>query len=55
MLGQLSRFTMRPIKYRRDPVLFELQFEQREFRVCATHGGPNEVLYSEFRKYSQKS
>ena len=49
MLRQLSQFTMRPIKYRRDPVLFEVEFEQREFRVCTT---PRGILYSEFRKYS---
>ena len=54
MLGWLLRFTMRPIKYLRDPILFEIEFEQREFRVSATHRAPNDVLYSEFRKYSQE-
>ena len=48
-LRQFSQFIMRPIRYRRDPVLFEIEFEQREFCVCGT---PNGVLYSEFRTYS---
>ena len=54
MLGRLSRFIMRPTKYLRDPILFEVQFRQREFRVYATHGGPSDVLYTEFRRYSQE-
>ena len=49
MLRQFSQFTMRLIRHRRDPVLFEVEFEQREFQVCGT---PNGTLYSEFRKYS---
>jgi hypothetical protein len=48
-LRQFSQFKMRPIEYRRDPALFEIEFEQREFYVCGT---PNGVLYSEFRTYS---
>ena len=48
-LRQFSQFIMRPIEYRRDPALFEIEFEQREFYVCGT---PNGVLYSEFRTYS---
>jgi hypothetical protein len=48
-LRQFSQFIMRPIRYRRDPVLFVIEFEQREFCVCGT---PNGVLYSEFRTYS---
>ena len=48
-LRQFSQFIMRPIEYRRDPALFEIEFEQREFCVCGT---PNGVLYSEFRTYS---
>ena len=49
MLRQFSQFKMRPIRYRRDPVLFEIEFEQREFYV---RGTPNGALYSEFRRYS---
>jgi hypothetical protein len=48
MLRHFSQFKMRPIRYRRDPVLFEIEFEQREFCVCGT---PNGVLYSELRTY----
>ena len=56
MLGQLSRFTMRPIKYLRDPVLFKVEFEQRQFRVSATSATSrlNNILYSECRRYSRE-
>ena len=45
---------MKPTKYLRDPVLYEVQFRQREFLVYATHGGRSDLLYTEFRRYSRE-
>ena len=53
MLQYMTRFTMTPTKYVRDPILLDIEFMHRMFSVAAER--PNstirDVLYYEFRRY----
>ena len=54
MLQYLTRFTMTPTKYVRDPIELDIEFEHRAFSVAAEkpNSSIRDILYHEYRRYT---
>jgi len=54
MLQYVTRFTMTPNKYVRDPIELDIEFEHRAFSVAAEQPNSSirDLLYHEYRRYT---